>query len=128
MSLLPKPPPAALAGRKNVETMAFGFGALFVYAMISDPDGGVDLNNVITVSHLPRLWPSTERSGVHRFYLGPRYGAPQIALSGLDTQLYILCLFDVCHCGCSDSSGDLLVVMTRPLRRYHNYHRRVRSR
>jgi hypothetical protein len=59
MSLLPKPPPAALAGRKNVETMAFGFGALFVYAMISDPDGGVDLNNVITVSHLPRLWPST---------------------------------------------------------------------
>jgi hypothetical protein len=58
LSLIPSPPPAILAGRKNVETFAFGIGALFIYAMVSDP-GVVDLNDVITVNHLPRLWPTT---------------------------------------------------------------------
>jgi hypothetical protein len=58
LSLIPKPPPAVLAGRKNVETIAFGIGALFVYVLVSDP-GVVDLNDLITVNHLPRVWPFT---------------------------------------------------------------------
>jgi|ERR1022692_4715340 hypothetical protein len=52
------PPPAVLAGRKNIETIAFGIGALFVYVIVSDPDGQVNLNDLITVHHLPRLWPT----------------------------------------------------------------------
>jgi hypothetical protein len=58
LSLTPFPPPAVLAGRKNIETIAFGIGALFVYVMVSDPDGQVNLNDLITVHHLPRLWPT----------------------------------------------------------------------
>jgi hypothetical protein len=56
LSLTPNPPPSALGGRKNVETIAFGFGALFVFVMVSDA-GGVDLNNFVRVMHLPQLWP-----------------------------------------------------------------------
>jgi hypothetical protein len=59
MSMSPNPPPAALAGRKNVETMTFGFGNFFVFAMVSDPEGGVDLNHFIAVRHLARLSPPT---------------------------------------------------------------------
>jgi len=57
LSSIPKPPPKILAGGKNVETVAFGIGALFVYVMVSDP-GVIDLNELITIRLLARLWPS----------------------------------------------------------------------
>jgi hypothetical protein len=58
LSLTLNPPPSVRAGRKNVETIAFGIGALFIYVMVSDPEF-VDLNDLIAVSHLPRLLPTT---------------------------------------------------------------------
>ena len=56
LSLKPSPPLSAAGGRKNVETLAFGFGALFGFVMVSDP-GWVDLKDFIRVVNLPRLWP-----------------------------------------------------------------------
>jgi hypothetical protein len=58
LSLSPTPPLSAIGGRKNVQTTAFGIGALYVYAMVSDP-GGVNLNDFISIQNIPRLWPTS---------------------------------------------------------------------
>jgi len=54
LALPEKPMPTTQ--RKNVQTTAFGIGALFVYAMVS-PAEGIDLDDYIGVSGIPRLWP-----------------------------------------------------------------------
>jgi hypothetical protein len=52
-----------ISQRKNVQTTAFGIGALFVYAMVS-PAKGIDLNDYIGVDGIPRLWPISQ-STIH---------------------------------------------------------------
>jgi len=44
---------------KNVQTTAFGMGALFVYTMVS-PATGIDISDLAVISGIPRLWPISE--------------------------------------------------------------------